>query len=235
MGIQDLLKLRETKFAGGNLDRVQLNGTFSGYASLFGHRDLGNDVVEKGAFERSLARRGAANVRMLFQHDPDRPVGVWTTIREDEKGLLVQGQIAVGSEHGREVLELMKAGAIDGLSIGFRTIRARTDRASGVRRIIEADLWEISIVTFPMLPEARIAEIKRGSAARPLPTTREFERWLMQDAGLSRSQAKTVIGSGYASLTGRRDAAGQGNHSTAERFTKAARHLQTIATNWKTQ
>jgi len=135
-------------------------GLFSGYASLFDETDLGKDRVERGAFLKSLARRGAGGVRMLFQHDPAQPIGAWRVIREDGRGLYVEGMLSDGVARAREVRELMKARALDGLSIGFQTLRAKADPKTGVRRILEADLWEISVVTFPMLPGARIGEVK---------------------------------------------------------------------------
>ena len=142
------------------LSGVSGQGRFSGYASLFNEVDLGQDMIEPGAFSRSLTRRGAEGVRMLFQHDPAEPIGSWVTIREDQRGLFVEGQLATGVARAREVHALLTNGALDGLSIGFQTLRARTDAKTGVRRILEADLWEISIVTFPMLPSARVSNVK---------------------------------------------------------------------------
>lgn len=150
----------ERKFVELALDRVDEDGRFSGYASLFGEVDLGKDVVERGAFARSLRVRGPAGIRMLFQHDPNQPIGTWTEIREDARGLFVRGRLTRDVARAREILGLMRAGALDGLSIGFRAVKTRRDAASGVRRIQEADLWEISIVTFPMLPGARVGAIK---------------------------------------------------------------------------
>jgi len=150
----------ERKFVGVALAGVAADGTFDGYASLFGKVDLGRDVVEAGAFAASLARRGAAGVRMLYQHDPAAPIGTWAEIREDARGLYVRGRLALGAPRAREVHALMREGALDGLSIGFRAVRARTDAKTGIRRILEVDLWEISVVTFPMLPEARIGAVK---------------------------------------------------------------------------
>jgi HK97 family phage prohead protease len=151
---------RETKFAETDLSEVASDGSFYGYASLFGETDLNRDRVLPGAFARSLVQRGAGGVRMLFQHDPATPIGVWRAIREDARGLFVTGQLMTEVAKAREVLALMRAGAIDGLSIGFRTVKGRTDAKSGVRQLIEIDLWEISIVTFPMLPAARVAAVK---------------------------------------------------------------------------
>lgn len=195
----------ETKRVALAIDELDENGTFAGYASLFGMPDLGRDVVERGAFARSLRQRGAAGIRMLFQHDPAQPIGSWTDLREDERGLLVRGRLALEATRGREVHALMRARSLDGLSIGFRAIKVRADAASGMRRILEADLWEISVVTFPMQTAARIHQVK--AARQALPTTREFERWLTQDAGLTRKEARCVIAKGFNELQRERDAA----------------------------
>jgi HK97 family phage prohead protease len=150
------------KFASLELRALRQDGTFSGYASIFGEVDLGKDTVERGAFRKSLSERGPEGVRMLFQHDPSEPIGAWKTIREDSRGLYVEGVLADGVARAREVHQLLKNAALDGLSIGFRTVRAKTDAKSGVRRILEADLWEISVVTFPMLPSARVQNVKNA-------------------------------------------------------------------------
>ena len=92
---------------------------------------------------------------MLWQHDPARPIGVWDEVREDACGLYVKGRLLADVAQGREALALVEAGAIDGLSIGYRTKRAIKD--GGARRLLEVELWEVSLVTFPMLPEARVA------------------------------------------------------------------------------
>jgi HK97 family phage prohead protease len=162
MKSEALARSFEHKFVDLVLDEVEADGSFTGYASLFGKVDLGKDAVERGAFANSLRSRGAAGIRMLFQHDPGEPIGTWTEVREDARGLYVRGRLARDVRRAREVLSLMRSGALDGLSIGFRTVKARRDPATGVRRILEADLWEISIVTFPMLPEARIEMVKSG-------------------------------------------------------------------------
>lgn len=150
------------KFASLELSGLGGDGTFSGYASVFGEVDLGRDTIERGAFRNSLIERGAPSVRMLYQHDPNEPIGSWTVIREDTRGLYVEGVLSSGVARAREVHALMKSGALDGLSIGFRTVKARTDAKTGVRRILEADLWEISVVTFPMLPSARVSDVKHA-------------------------------------------------------------------------
>jgi len=155
----------ETKAVACDLKAVEADGSFTGYASRFGAIDLGRDLVLPGAFTESLARRGPRGIKMLFQHDPAEPIGVWLELREDAHGLYVRGRILPEVERGREVLALMRAGALDGLSIGFRTVEGRHDPKSGVRRLSRVDLWEISIVTFPMLPEARVSTVKNNHDA----------------------------------------------------------------------
>jgi hypothetical protein len=124
-----------------------------GYASLWGVADLNGDVVAKGAFDRSMALAGAGGVRMLHQHEGRAPVGVWDEMREDDRGLWVRGRIMDWSAEARFAQALSRAGALDGLSIGFRSQRAR--RAGRLRVLVEVELWEVSLVTFPMLPGAR--------------------------------------------------------------------------------
>lgn len=130
----------------------------AGYASLFGVKDQGGDVVEKGAYGGSLARlaRSGERVKMLWQHDPAQPIGVWDEVKEDGHGLWVKGRILTEVEKGREAAALLAAGAIDGLSIGYRTVKAERD-GKGRRLLQELELWEVSLVTFPMLAQARVA------------------------------------------------------------------------------
>ncbi len=155
---EDLVSGLERKFCRlGDEISVTDGAEISGYASLFGKSDQGGDVVEAGAYGRSLKALGAAkrSVKMLWQHDPGQPIGVWDEVREDEKGLYVKGRILGDVEKGREAMALIEAGAIDGLSIGYRTVKARkNDR--GQRLLSELELWEVSLVTFPMLPDARV-------------------------------------------------------------------------------
>jgi uncharacterized protein len=150
--------------AGTPLQALSGHGVFAGYASLFGRRDQANDIVMPGAFAASLKRRGAANIRMLFQHDPAEPVGTWAEIRETSRGLYVLGRLDLNVQRGRELFSLLEVGGIDGLSIGFKTVQARTDKLQQARRLFAVDLWEISLVTFPMLDGARAGVLT--SAAR---------------------------------------------------------------------
>lgn len=132
-------------------------GRLRGYASRFGEPDQSGDVVVPGAFRASLERLAAAgrSVKFLWQHDATKPIGIWQEVRENETGLYVSGEVLTEIAQGKEAALLMKAGAIDGLSIGYRVIRSERNRETGGRNLIEIDLWEVSLVTFPMLPTAR--------------------------------------------------------------------------------
>ncbi len=137
------------------------SGCFSGYASVFGVIDRDGEIVARGAFSGSLKR--ADDVKMLWQHDPAQPIGLFEHIAENDHGLFVRGRLLTDVARAREAHALMRAGAIDGLSIGFRVREEERDAASGVRIIRKADLWEISLVTFPANPEARIQSFKSSS------------------------------------------------------------------------
>lgn len=137
---------------------VSDGSVIEGYASLFGEADQGGDVVREGAYGRSLAALAGRGqrVKMLWQHDPAQPIGVWDEVREDDRGLRVKGRLLDATQKGREAAALIAAGALDGLSIGYRTRRACKDDR-GRRLLTELELWEVSLVTFPMLPSARVA------------------------------------------------------------------------------
>lgn len=149
----------EYKFARFGEALSLADGTvIEGYASLFGRADQGGDIVEAGAYAASLAAlaQQGSRVKMLWQHDPKEPIGVWDELREDARGLWVKGRLLTEITRGAEAAALIAAGAIEGLSIGYRTKRSRQG-AGGKRILSELDLWEVSVVTFPMLPSARIA------------------------------------------------------------------------------
>ena len=155
----------ELKFAGGA--PVLTEGhVIEGYASLFGLADQGGDIVAPGAYAASLGRLAARGdkVRMLWQHDPAQPIGIWDEVREDGQGLWVKGRLLTEVEKGREAAALLEAGAIDGLSIGYRTVKAGADGQGG-RVLTELELWEVSLVTFPMLAEARVAAKSEAAEA----------------------------------------------------------------------
>lgn len=222
-----VLEGAEAKFMPLDLKSISEDGVFEGYASLFGREDLGRDVVVRGAFAESLAQRGARGVRMLFQHDPAQPIGVWDELNEDAKGLHARGRLTVDVAKAREVMSLMKAGALDGLSIGFKALKAKRDGRSGVRRLEKVDLWEISVVTFPMLPDARVASLKQRPFAGRVPTERAFERWLTRDAGLTRTEARALMRAGLKGFQALREAGLGGSEAAglAERMRDAARRL----------
>ena len=155
----------ERKFA-GEAPRLTEGTCLEGYASFFGLEDTGGDVVAAGAFADGLARASheGRRVKMLWQHDPSQVIGVWDAVEEDARGLRVRGRLLTGVAAGREAAALVEAGALDGLSIGYSVKRAtRDDRGRRVLR--EVELWEVSLVTFPMLPSARIGAKAAGLQA----------------------------------------------------------------------
>jgi Escherichia/Staphylococcus phage prohead protease len=163
---------------------IDAEGRVEGYASLFGEIDQARDMVMPGAFADTLATRGVRRIPMLFQHDPSEPVGVWTELREDHRGLYARGRLIPEVMRARELLSLVKAGAIDGLSIGFRTVKGNLDPRSRIRRLYAVDLWEISIVTFPLLAGARVRAVKQAtSPPRPSQARTRAEREWAQVAG----------------------------------------------------
>jgi hypothetical protein len=189
---------QETKFESEQLDvsfevktteEDEQQGMFSGYGSIFNNKDLGNDVVMKGAFAQSIGRKGAKAVKLLYQHKQDEPIGVFDEIIEDNRGLKVKGRLAMGTQRGREVYELMKMGAIDGLSIGYRVEPKgyEYDEKRKRRYLKSVDLMEISAVTFPMNPRARIQAVKGAER-----TVRDWEQFLRDEGNLSRTEAKAA-------------------------------------------
>ena len=163
-------------------------GVFTGYGSIFGNEDQGKDIMQKGAFTKSLVSRPPSKVKMLFQHKTDEPIGIFTDMYEDNKGLYVKGQLAMGTQKGREAYELLKMGALDGMSIGFRADPEKqgyNENKRGIRTLKEVDLMEISLVTFPMNESALIESVK-GNAKN----IREWEKILREAGGLSRTEAK---------------------------------------------
>jgi uncharacterized protein len=142
------------------------DGSIAGYASLFGEIDQARDMVMPGAFTQTLKSRGLRKIPMLFQHDPSEPVGVWLELREDLRGLWARGRLIPDVRRGRELLALLRAGAVDGLSIGYRTERGKIEPRTRIRKLYQVDLWEISIVTFPLLNGARVSAVKQAPPSR---------------------------------------------------------------------
>lgn len=146
-------------------------GVIKGYASLFGQKDRGNDIVVKGAFAKSLKGRKTNRIPMLYGHQQSAlPIGVWTLIKEDDKGLWVEGKLAMNSEAGRQMYEVLKGGAEMGISIGYRTAVWEYDEKEGTRFLKEVDLFEASLVPIPMLDSARVTQVKTDDqSAKPDP------------------------------------------------------------------
>lgn len=129
----------------------------TGYASLFGQRDMSGDIVARGAFAASLLAQSGRSFPMLLGHETQRPVGVWDRAVEDARGLFVEGRLFAGTRRADNALRLVHEGAVSGLSIGYRALRHT--RSEKGRVLTEIDLFEISLVAFPMLRDARITSI----------------------------------------------------------------------------
>lgn len=192
----------ETKFARIDAE-VAEDGTIAGYASRFGVEDQGGDIVVKGAYKKSL--QSGLVPKMLWQHYASEPIGVWTKVYEDEVGLRVEGKINLDLVKGREVYSLLKSGAIDGLSIGYATVKA-VNRSGGGRYLNDLKLWEVSLVTFPMQLEAGVDDVKSlDEITKPHQAKRIVERAL-RDAGYSARGQKQIV-SLLSQKEGVRDAA----------------------------
>ncbi|NYD91402.1 HK97 family phage prohead protease [Sphingomonas melonis] len=161
-------------------------GRIDGYGSVFGLLDRGGDIVLPGAFKASLRGR-KGGVPMLWQHDPSIVIGLWDKFEEDEKGLKISGQLVMDVPQAAVARALVKAGAVKGLSIGYRTQDYEIDRTTGARRLKKVDLWEVSLVTFPMLPEAQITGVKSALDARAL------EQQLRSECNLSSAAAVKAV------------------------------------------
>jgi uncharacterized protein len=191
--------LQNAKGAGMEIKSLALElkaddaGEVEGYGSVFGGLDSYGDTIEPGAFAASISKR---KPKMLWQHRMDKPIGVWDDVSEDGKGLRLKGRIA-DTELGREARQLIKMGAMDGLSIGYRTIR---DEMRGNNRILkEVDLWEVSFVTIPADAAATVTGVKS------IATERDCEDAL-REMGFSRREAKAFIARGWGGIRDLRDA-----------------------------
>jgi HK97 family phage prohead protease len=195
------------------------DGVFEGYASVFDVVDLGMDTVARGAFAKSLAAR---KPKMLWQHDISQPIGVWDSVIEDERGLLVKGRLLKDVRQGAEAIALLKAGAIDGLSIGYRTVEAVPEAGGRVRKLIEIELHEISIVTNPMLPIATVASIKSDDGAF---SPKLMEAALRDACGLSIVEAKAFMARGFKGLRNPRDAGDEALIAQIGQLERTMRHV----------
>ena len=184
---------------------------FAGYANTFDHKDRAGDITQRGAFLKSLANHIAngTKVKMLAHHDMTRPIGVWETMVEDDKGLYVEGRLTQGVRDADEAYALLKDGALDSMSIGYRVVREEYDRKSGANLLHEIDLHEISLVAIPANQESVITAVKSS------PDVRSLEKSL-RDAGLSRREAKVLLAKGISGLESERDASAHDSKKQAK-------------------
>lgn len=210
------------------LKAVGEDGSIEGYGSVFGVIDDWDDVVAAGAFKNSLAEHKAAGTMpaMLWQHSSDEPIGVWTDVVEDSKGLKVKGKLCLETARGKEAYALLKMGALNGLSIGFVTVPG-TSRYNddGVRVVTEVDLWEVSVVTFQANKAATVTNIKAAPHVDEIAAPKDAERTL-REAGFSKADATAFVSRVMRMGEERREAV----DSTAQAL-KAAQQLLTSLTN----
>jgi HK97 family phage prohead protease len=175
-------------------------GLLEGYGSVFDVEDSYGDVVRPGAFKDSLAEwkaRGSLP-KMLWQHDPSQPIGKWDEMEEDGRGLRVRGHLLLSVSKARECHEMLKAGLIDGLSIGFRTIERSWNDDENIRYLLKVQLWEISVVTFPANADSLVDDIKNGEPR--FKTIREFEGFLRDEGNLSWKDARAIAARGFGAI-----------------------------------
>lgn len=187
-------------------------GEFEGYASTFGNVDQGGDIVEPGAFIESVvkAKSDGRVIPMLWQHDQREPIGVWKDIAEDSKGLYVKGQLVLeGDQTAQRAYGKLKAKALGGMSIGYGIPAggaAPDEKRRGVMRLSKIDLREISLVTMAMNIQARVTGVKSILEAGNLPSIREFEDFLRDAGGFSKSLATAIASKAAPLLRGEPDA-----------------------------
>lgn len=196
------LKYLERPF---EIKAVEDDGTFEGFGSVFGNVDSYKEIVAPGAFAESLAQWKASGrlPPVLWQHRSGEPIGPYLSMEEQAVGLHVKGQLLVNDvQRAKEARALMKAKAVNGLSIGFVARDDSYDRVSGIRTLKKVDLWEVSVVTFPANPAAQISSVK--SAIDAIETVRDAEAFLRDVGRLSNAQAAAFIGR-FKSLSSQRD------------------------------
>ncbi|HCU07079.1 MAG TPA: HK97 family phage prohead protease [Holosporales bacterium] len=136
------------------------DGCFEGYASVFNFLDHHGESVKKGAFKNSLSARSVKGLKMLWQHDQNKPIGVWEEAREDAYGLYVKGRLLMEVPQAKEAYAFLKAGVIEGLSIGYNPVHSYFDENKKVKFLTEVDLLEISLVTFAANEKAKVVNVK---------------------------------------------------------------------------
>lgn len=146
------------------LKSLDESGRFAGYASVFGVVDNQRDIIVRGAFRKTLKGR-VAEIKFLWQHQQEEPIGVFERMFEDSRGLYVEGRLLLNVRRAREAYTLLKAGAISGLSIGYSPVKHSVDKKTGVRQLQEVELWEVSLVTFPANASANVTVVKSEEGA----------------------------------------------------------------------
>lgn len=197
---------------------VDDEGLITGYGAVFGNVDSYGDIILKGAFKNSLAMMNPQDCKVLWQHNAMKPIGVCQQLQEDDHGLFMKAQLLINDvDKARECHALLKAGAINGLSIGY-TVNASGQRmgADGNNYLTDLKLWEISVVTFPANPEAQVESVKQMSI-------RDFERFL-RDSGFSKSEAVEITSHGFKNFRKRREA----DDENSELFTQLEKLNQSI-------
>lgn len=197
-----LIRVEQKAFT---LDEVKAEddakGLFSGYAAIFGNKDLGGDIIQPGAFTKSLdemRKKGGVSVPVLWQHNRDEPIGICESCDEDKKGLRVRARLNLNVQRGRDAYEHLKFGSVKGMSIGYVTRQHDMDYQNQARLLKEVDLMEWSLVTIPMNPVATVESFK--SLFGDVRTIRDFEDLLREAAGLTREEAKIFVSRGFKAL-----------------------------------
>lgn len=203
----------DTRTAAVRLEQRQVGdkGEFEGYGSVFGVEDSYGEIVSQGAFAQSLAdhRKTGTLPALLWQHDPHKPIGTYTEMREDEKGLYVKGQLALDTQLGKEAHALLKCGALNGLSIGFMPVKWEYDEETQIRTLTEIDLWECSLVTFPANTAARVSGTKAIENISSLTSWKDVEEYLRDEGGFSNGAATAIVGAVKRIRDAERDARGE--------------------------
>jgi HK97 family phage prohead protease len=209
-----------------DLKAVAEDGEFEGYLSTFGNVDRGMDMVMPGAFRRTLKERKLSSIKLLRDHDTRQVIGKWLSMEEDDRGLKVKGKLFAGTvQLATETLALMREGALDAMSIGYRTIKAQWDEEQGVRKLLDLDLWEGSIVTFPMNEMATVDAVKTDL------TITDVER-ILREGGAPGAFAKLVAIHGFEGATkrlGSRREGGEGGKTIAEMIRETSAKMKGMA------
>ena len=209
-----------------DLKAVAEDGEFEGYLSTFGNVDRGMDMVMPGAFRRTLKERKLSSIKLLRDHDTRKVIGKWLSMDEDDRGLKVRGKLFAGTvQLATETLALMREGALDAMSIGYRTIKAQWDEEQGVRKLLDLDLWEGSIVTFPMNEMATVDAVKTDL------TITDVER-ILREGGAPGAFAKLVAIHGFEGATkrlGSRREGGEGGKTIAEMIRETSANMKGMA------